>query len=140
MGQRATELALGLILLLLESWLDLTQNSWSLLESSHRTFALKETFGYTEAHTSRPLWPLIFTFWAVITQSFRIEVFRHGKPFRELKIRFTEGLQLPVTWWHFLFVMLWVLVDRDRKRVITTSCNQDWVFLPQRHLCTISPP
>ena len=62
------------------------------------------------------LWSLIFkkkTFRAVMTHSLRIDVFRHANPFRKVKIRFTKGLQLPVTGWHFLSVMLWVLLDRE---------------------------
>lgn len=113
--------------LLLRDWLKL----WGKLLDS-----------YTEAHTSRPPWALIFTF-GVKTKGLRIEVFRHDKPFRELKIRFIYGLQLPSTGWRFLFIMLWVLVARDRECVIT-SCNQDSGCSPLKALsvpvCSRPPP
>ena len=79
------------------------------------------------------LW--FFTFWAVMTHDLRTEVCRHAKPFRELKIRFTKGLQLPVTAWHFLSVMLWVLLDMD-----TSVATRQWVFPPQSHLCPALQP
>lgn len=45
---------------------------------------------------------LDFTFGEVMTRGLKTEVFRHTKPFRELKIRFTKGLQLPATGYDFL--------------------------------------
>lgn len=106
----------------LESWLLLTENSWSLLESSCRTsiqflgtgLSSEGNFSDILHHTCTST--LVFDFYLLGSYDQRPQYW---------SVRFTEGLQVPVTDGRFQFLMLWVLVDRDREHIVVSNCSQD---------------